>query len=102
MLLLIAASLYPACTKEGAKPVAATSEQDVAQRSAGNLQVTILPNSPTILTDLQAVFSGEGKVSYQWTRNGQPVIGVASERLQRDQFTKGDTIAVTVVSGASQ
>ena len=96
---MIAAFILPACTKEGAPPKTATSSQAGTQISSGNLKVSILPASPTILTDLQAFFTGEGKVSYQWKRNGQPVSGANSEKLTKDQFVKGDTVAVTVVSG---
>lgn len=108
---MLAVCVLPACTKDKAGPMAGTTANNEAaqnvttavapapQLQTGALKINILPAAPTVLTDLQAVYSGDGAVAYQWSRNGQAVPGATNFRFLKDQFQKGDTVSVTVNAG---
>jgi hypothetical protein len=60
------------------------------------LTVTILPESPTLSTDLQAVCSRTDGIRYRWEQNGQVLQGEEGAILTAGRrFSKGDTIMVT-------
>jgi hypothetical protein len=105
-LMVVAFGLL-ACTKEEKSPVSGVSPQQEGQKapsstgsslqkSTGNLMVNILPEAPNVMTDLYLVSGGGGKLFYQWQRNGQVINGENSPRLSKNQFVRGDTVAVTV------
>jgi hypothetical protein len=104
-LVLIAAVALTACTK-GANETKSDSllreGQTAAQTHTGKLDVRILPDAPTVLTDLQALYSGRGIATYQWRKDGQPLEGENSSRLPISMFSKGDRISVIVTAGGEQ
>lgn len=68
---------------------------EAATRGAGQGVLTVIPENPTAVTDLQAVYSGAiGSASYRWVRNGETVVGETGDRLGRGGFGKGDQIEV--------
>lgn len=99
-----------ACTKQesnqaiGTSPGQATStaSAEPSQKSTGSLPVKILPESPTVMTDLQVVFSCAGNVTYEWRTNNQIIAGETTGWLLKKQFVKGDEVAVTVKCGGSE
>ena len=102
--VLITASAFPGCTKEGKAPTPSsqgTGRAEVQPRSTQTALLRIMPDAPTVLSELVAVYSGTQKAIYQWQRNGAPVPGVSADRLPVGQFLKGDTIAVTVANDAA-
>ncbi len=56
----------------------------------------MLPELPTVMTDIQVVFSCTGNVTYEWRKNNQIIVGEATGWLLKKQFVKGDDIAVTI------
>jgi len=64
-------------------------------------EVWIEPQMPTIQKDLKACEkSTDGDAiffSYQWEKNGEPILEERKDILGRGRFKKGDSIAVTVV-----
>ncbi len=91
-----------ACTKQEATPVTGTSPKQATstvttlQKSTGSLPVKILPEAPTVMTDLQVVFTCPGSVAYEWRRNNGIIVGETTGWLLKNQFVKGDEIAVNV------
>jgi hypothetical protein len=93
-----------ACTKQepnqktGTLPVgeAAATAARPSQKSTGSLNVKMLPEIPTVMTDIQVVFTCTGNVTYEWRRNNQIIVGEATAWLIKKQFVKGDNIAVTI------
>lgn len=76
-----------------AGPPAASGE--ASTRVAGPGVLTVAPENPTAVTDIQAVYSGASTAaSYRWTRNGEPIEGETGDRLGRGRFNKGDEIEV--------
>ena len=63
------------------------------------LSVRILPESPTVTSELQAsVSGGVGTMRFVWMRNGEPIIGASGDRLKQGSFKKGDEVSVVVIS----
>lgn len=107
--LLLAGLLLSGCEKtpEPAAPVSATPAPAATSggepagvpavtASAGNLHVSLLPESPTKKDDLRATVSGAGTApTYSWTVNGDVVADATTDILSRDRFAKGDRIVVT-------
>jgi len=81
-----------ACTKQEPSTTAALS----SQKSAGRLSVKIVPEVPTVMSDLQAVISCTGNPTYEWTKNKQVIPGETTGWLSKAIFVRGDDIAVTV------
>ncbi len=112
VFILIALVSSFACTKERKAPDAGTSSQQQgqitstsrAQQSSGNLAVRILPESPTVMKDIevQADVPPAGTVTYQWKRNGQIIPGEYTARLAKNQFSAGDEISAIVTAGNLQ
>lgn len=96
-LVIAAISLF-GCTKERKAPDSGPSPGVVQQTSTDTAKLRIMPESPTVLTDLEAVYSGSGKTVCQWQRNSKIITGATSARLPKDQFVKGDKISVTVTT----
>ncbi len=79
-------------TRDNAKDGITTSQEQLPP----SITVRVLPEIPTVTTDLQVVHSGQGTASYEWQRNGLNIIGEMTDRLPKSLFTKKDTIAVIV------
>jgi putative Ig domain-containing protein len=102
--LVIAVLSFFACTKQESNQVIGTSPvresstvvEKTSQKSTGSFPVKILPETPTVLTNLQVVFSCTGSVTYEWRRNNQIIVGEVTGWLLKNQFVKGDEVAVTV------
>ncbi len=105
-LVLIAAVALSACTKDGNKPGSGSPQQEgqavSSQPHTGKPDVKIVPDAPTVLTDLQALYSGSGTATYQWQKDGQPLEGENSLQLSKSRFSKGDRISVIVTVGDEQ
>jgi len=106
MLVLLSAISLAACTKDGNETRSGSLRQEgqtaSSQTHAGKLDVKILPDAPTVLTDLQALYSGRGIAAYQWRKDDQPLEGETSSQLLKDRFLKGDRISVVVAAGGEQ
>ncbi len=80
-------------------------DTDVVQAHLGALTVKIVPEAPTVLTDLQAVVSekADANISYRWERNGVELVDEKGSSLAaKEHFAKGDRVTVTVtVNGSS-
>ncbi len=110
--LMIVLIILSACTKEGKTPASGTSPRSVGAapaagavvppQSTGMISVKMLPESPTVMKDIQAVYSGVEKGTYQWQRNGQVIPGESGDTLPKTLFLKGDTVSVTVASGGAE
>jgi len=102
--IVIAVLSLVACTKQesnqavGTSPVreSSTTTEKKSQKSTGSIAVKILPEAPTVMTNLQVVLSCTGSVTYEWRRNNQIIVGEATGWLLKNQFVKGDEVAVTV------
>jgi hypothetical protein len=103
-LVLIATVALAACTKDGNQTGSPQQEgQAVSSQShTGKLDVKILPGAPTVLTDLHALYSGKGTATYQWQKDGQPLVGENSLQLSKSKLSKGDRISVVVTAGDEQ
>jgi hypothetical protein len=106
-LLIVAAAVSFSCTKKeapapGASTLALSQQQaPVAQTVTGNLALRILPEVPTVLTDLRVTYSGgtSGNATYVWQRNSRIIDGANSDMLSKSDFVRGDVIQATVTSG---
>ncbi len=102
-IMLAVLSIF-ACTEQqsnqvnGASPAQATftASAKLPQKTAGSLPVQILPQMPTVMSDLQVVVSCKGNVTYAWRRNNELIPGETTGWLLKNQFVKGDEVAVTV------
>ena len=105
-LVLIAAVALAACTKDGNQTRSVSPQQEgqaaSSQSHLGKLDVKILPDAPTVLTDLQALYSGRGTATYQWQKDGQPLDGENSLLLSKSRLSKGDLISVVVTAGGEE
>jgi Putative Ig domain len=97
--LLLAVIGSFSCAKEGNKTTSGGRTSSGSRRTTGVLTVQIVPGSPTVTTDLQALYTGAGKAVYQWARNGEALSGETGDKLSKGLFSKGDTVSVTVTSG---
>jgi hypothetical protein len=107
-LMMVIISFF-ACTKEGKAPGPGTSPQqgenaahtssEIGRQSTGSTMVGIMPETPTVMTDIQAVYSGPGPAAYQWKRNSLVIPGQTTYKLLKTYFLRGDTITVIVTSG---
>lgn len=105
-LVLIAAVALAACTKDGNQTTSGSPQREgqtaSSQPHTGKLDVKILPDAPTVLTDLQALYSGRETATYQWQKDGQPLDGENSLQLSKSRLSKGDRISVVVTAGGEQ
>lgn len=62
--------------------------------------IKILPETPTVATDLQVIYSGIENATFQWEKNGALLKGENGERLSRQQFAKDDVVTVKATAGA--
>jgi len=107
-LMILTISFF-ACTKEGKTPGPGTSPQqgehatptsgEIGRQSRGSTTVGIMPEKPTVMTDIQAVYSGVGPAAYQWKKNSLVIPGQTTYKLLKKYFLRGDTITVIVTSG---
>ena len=76
-------------------------DTDIAKSDLGALTVKIVPESPTVLTGIQAVLNAkaDAKISYRWERNGIELVDEKGSTLAaKDHFAKGDRVTVTVTA----
>lgn len=97
--LLVPAVLIGGC--EGRRDTASSlpAEGSALEKGAESeeLSVSLLPPSPTVEDDLQAVTrGGSGTFSFRWERNGEEIPGRSEDRLPAHSAKKGDTVAVVV------
>jgi hypothetical protein len=109
LCMVIAVLSIFACTKQESNKVSATSPAQApasaampSQRSTGSLQVKMLPETPTVTSDIQIIFSCTGNATYEWRRNNQIIGGEATDWLSKKQFVKGDDITATVKCNGSE
>jgi hypothetical protein len=76
--------------------------QHNGQQHSGELKVRILPEVPTSTDDLNAVFSSDRSVSWQWEKNGRIIEKENTPRLSCRLFIKGDVISVIALSGGKK
>ena len=69
-------------------------------RSSLDSTIRILPETPTVLTDLQVSMSGLQRATYQWERNGKIILGENGDRHSKQLFAKDDTIKVSAIDGS--
>lgn len=108
-IMLAVLSVF-ACTKQvsnqvnGTSPVQATftAATKLPQKTTGSLPVQILPQMPTVMSDLQVVFSCKDNVTYEWRRNNEIIAGEITGWLLKNQFVKGDEVAVNVKCNGSE
>jgi len=95
-LCLLATVLF-SCSKgdKGAQDEPRVTPQHVA----GTLPVRIMPEAPVSSDDLQAVFAGEGAITYVWQKNGTVLDNENSSRLSRKNYGKNDSVTVIVTKG---
>jgi hypothetical protein len=96
-----------ACTNEAKVPVKTeqrTAENQTVQNAGtqqpmGSLSVSILPATATVMDDLEALITGSGTVvGYRWERNSKVIDGENGHALQKNHYTKGDTVTVTAIA----
>lgn len=110
LCMVIAVLSIFACTKQESNKVSATSPAQApasaaampSQTSTGSLQVKMLPETPTVTSDIQVVFSCTGNATYEWRRNNQIIGGETTDWLSKKQFVKGDDITATVKCDSSE
>lgn len=101
--LLASAALIHGCSHERTIFDAETVDHQLSGPVEQGLPaVKILPDAPTVVTDLQVVHSVPGYCSIAWFRNDEMIVGQNSERLLKTYFRKGDVIRVTVSAGGMQ
>lgn len=64
--------------------------------------VRIIPDTPTVREDLQAVLSSETPVTYRWFKNDMPIEGEAGSRLSKARFAKGNKVSVTAITDGKE
>jgi len=94
-----------ACNNESQKITHQDTPQTTAETQrvapAQDLAVTIMPQDPDALSNLQAVcnWSGQGSVRYQWEQNGSILDGEQDATLlNKNRFSRGDRITLTVMT----
>ena len=100
VLVLILSS---ACQRQGGDPSAA-SVADAPGRdrvSRETLLVSLVPEAPTVVSTLQAVYNTQGEpVVCRWSLNGAVIDGEESSSLSpRGRFSRGDSVSVIISSG---
>jgi hypothetical protein len=95
--ILSCAMVASACSKEK-EPSVPGDPREGTQQSIGKFIVRLLPEAPTVTTDLQVVHAVGGKVSYRWERNNRIIEEETASLLSKKWFTRGDTISVTVIA----
>ena len=98
VLLLMCVHLI-SCTSNEQAPGAASgiNAQGISNK---DITIKILPETPTVLTDLQTILTGLDNYTYQWEKNGEIIKGENTERLSKDKFAKDDKITVKAIAGA--
>lgn len=117
MLLCLAVST--GCGKESKDESGRASESQIASGSVGRgdilretasvlpqvpagLPVRIIPDTPTVREDLQAVLSSETPVTYRWFKNDMPIEGETGSRLSKARFAKGNKVSVTAITDGKE
>ncbi len=107
LLLLVLCSMTSllSCTrgdegKEEAGPIREEVSAEPGPLTEGTFSMEVIPENPTVTTDLQVLFSGDvSRVTLQWMRNGRPIVGATGVRLGGDSFKKGDRVSVIAHAG---
>ncbi len=95
--------VFPSCMKTERTPPMSSSQQGKITgsevKTTGGQGVVIIPDSPSVTTDLSAVVSGMGEgVTYRWMINGSVLAGETGSVLLKGLYRKGDSITLTVTS----
>lgn len=87
----------PAPGSTPARPAAATAAAPAVRNAGAEPRVTIRPERlRSIDTALATVAGCAGSVRYAWSVNGEPVAGVAADRLSPEHFRRDDEVSVEV------
>jgi len=99
--VLCCVMIVSACSRE--KSAAAPGDSlKSTQQSSGKFTVRILPEAPTVTSDLQVLHAVGGNVSYRWARNGRIMEEETAPLLSRKWFSRGDTVSVTVIADGQE
>ncbi len=106
LLCLILLFVSVACGDRGGE----REVQDVDESSAadvisatGPVGLALVPDEPTVKSDIKAVVSGEvgsKEISFRWRVEGKEVAGVGGDTLESSNFTRGQSVAVTSIVGS--
>ncbi len=97
MALLIVVSLGACSKKEEGGKTEYSQDEEARMEESGSVSVEIVPQEPTVESELQAIVRGEARLmSFQWLKNGEPIEGARGAVLPQGYFRKGDTISVVV------
>jgi hypothetical protein len=99
--ILCSMMIASACSREKSSSVPGDSLKST-QQSSGKFTVRLLPEAPTVTTDLQVVHAVGGNVGYRWARNGRIIEEETAPLLSRKWFSRGDTISVTVIADGQE
>ena len=89
-----------ACDK--ADKVKEQASPTTVQLVNGTLPVRIDPEAPTSTDNLRAVFSGKGRITYNWEKNGAILENENAPSLTKSHFKKQDKITVIVQAGSAK
>jgi hypothetical protein len=99
--ILCSAMIVFGCSK-GNQPSTSGDSLKSTQQSSDKFTVRLLPEAPTITTDLQVVHAVGGNVHYRWARNGRIIEEETASLLSKKWFSRGDTISVTVIADGKE
>jgi hypothetical protein len=105
LLCLLLLFVSAACgDKEDERGAAAVHVSKTAGevRAEGPVELTLVPDEPTVKGAIKAVLSGtvgSREISYLWRVDGASVKGVGGETLESSYFVKGQNILATVTVG---
>lgn len=103
LLLILTVPMYLVCCSKENRDVSSEGHKSLQiQKFSGTLPVRIVPESPTVADDLQAAFVRSSGVTYTWEKNGVVLDGVTGYKLPRNQFSKHDTVTVSVRKGSEK
>jgi hypothetical protein len=100
IMLLFIGALDAGCSRKPSSTSASAVPNPVQSRS-GAIFIKLLPETATSSQDLTAISSHPGVGTWRWEKNDQR-LEQTGPTLSRTNFSRGDTIKVTAVSGNSQ
>ena len=98
--------IFVACgDKDVERKVKSVEISDLTEevRLAGPIELTLVPEEPTVQGDIKAVVSGDvgsKEISFRWRVEGKEVKGVGEPRLEKSNFVKGQNVSATVIVGS--
>lgn len=97
LLLLSCSKAEKKAPRPNVTPCGSETTDAKASADQQNNSVKIMPENPTIDSDLRAVFTGSaGSLTYSWYLNGEPLEGVNGDVLGRGKFKSGDKVGIVV------